>query len=68
MTKRELFGVVGPDGELCYVSECDSRIADDNIFDGPALWTSLGAAQEANQDCGGLPDGYRYSKVVLEFE
>ena len=64
MEKTEKIGLVGPDGELTYVSDCCSQ-CDADGFDGPALWNSMEEAESANEETGGIPEGYTLRHVTI---
>jgi hypothetical protein len=61
--KIEYVGLLGADGELSWVSDCNSQVGDE--FDGPCLWLDVEQATEMNNDFGGIPDGCRLVKVTV---
>lgn len=59
----EKVGLLGPDGELLYVSDANSMVGSE--FDGPCLWNSLEEAQRDNEEVGGVAEGWHFVKVTL---
>lgn len=65
MQTRELWGVVGSDGELVYASELNTQVGLE--FDGPALWNDRESAEMSMDDVGGLDQGSHISKVTISW-
>jgi hypothetical protein len=67
-TNEQLFiGILTPNDQLLEISDCNSQ-CEGSMFDGPALWSDLAAAQDANDECGGLADDHSYCKVRIVTE
>ena len=57
-------GVLCADGTLLEVSDCNSQV-EGSEFDGPVLWDTVDEAEDSMSECGDLPDGCAYCKVIL---
>lgn len=60
-------GILGVDGNLLQVSDCNSQV-DRDTYDGPALWDDLRSAKRQVKEEGGLGEGCRFVKVTMTVE
>jgi hypothetical protein len=57
-------GMKDEKGNLLMMSDVNSQV-EGGDFDGPALFHTLRAAIDANNECGGLAEGCKYVEVRL---